>query len=451
MPHYYDNKPTLSQFIAEYPDRLPRRDIYPALGITEADDEFIRVFDSCGPLVLIHYIDPQPQVQHLRGVIFDISVPSIVCGTFPHTEEVPRDDPLVTEFPYSDDTVLTQAYEGTVLRLYYSPHAVEDESPEEDDNDIRRSYRRRRLCPSLPDGWSLATYKRLDCSNSHWNKTYFLALFMRLWGETSFDQLDKNVCYCFLVQHPKIRMCRNIRYPHLYYVASFSVKKQLTGELKSTRDRETADISFDIGRPITTVVPIQVTSYDDLPPDNDIEENSTGLLLYDFSSGKSVKVITQEYRYQREVVGENANPVVRYLELRQQGREQELVNMFPEKKSLFDLTESNLRDLINYLCSLYRRRYAQGEFVETSPEIHYIISRVLLQRQASDQVVLPPRKSRWDRNSSKVKDLGDPREDITLKLAEASGHRVNKMLRHFFRTKRERYLESLNSDSDNEQ
>ena len=130
MKQRFLNKPTLSDLF----DADKVKAICKLIWISDADSETnIRVFDQVDEdnLILLHYLDPEPSVYHVRGLVVDHSTLEVVGQSFPFTEELSPEElspKICKQDPNCDDEqpirgdindyYITHAYEGTILRLF---------------------------------------------------------------------------------------------------------------------------------------------------------------------------------------------------------------------------------------------------------------------------------------------------------------------------------------------
>ena len=184
--------------------------MFALLGVKASEDVHLRIFDSIdeGNVILVHYISLSPTVYHVRGVVIDVVNERILCSSFPYTEEYTVVPPETTANPeslqflkasgkvsFSEDCIVTKAYEGTILRLF-----------------------------SYKGTWYLSTHKKLDGSKSRWAGPPFGMMFDSIWGKDVPKEsiFDPEKCYVLLMSHPDNKLVCDIRVPKLYVVASYS-------------------------------------------------------------------------------------------------------------------------------------------------------------------------------------------------------------------------------------
>ena len=151
-----------------------RSDICELINLDVDQIETVKIMDSKdnGRIILLHYLVPNSKNRHVRGIIIDtcpeevkdpvsckdevclvetaqklinmsildqikktVRKPVILCPTFPFTEDVEIDDDRIRNYKFTDQTLVTDAKEGTVLRVWYD---------------------------SYSNTWNLSTFRKLD-------------------------------------------------------------------------------------------------------------------------------------------------------------------------------------------------------------------------------------------------------------------------------------------------
>jgi hypothetical protein len=184
--------------------------------------------------------------------------------------------------------------------------------------------------------------------------------------------LDKDYCYVFLVSHPENRLVCHIQSPTLKLVAMFRNDGNHLVRLKRSGWKVPESPPFSIPE-LWNVS----NSHEFLKQAKTISwTSSTGLLYYNTRTNYCMKVVPDEYYLRRTIRGNEPNLVMRYLQLFKNkdvlGVES-LKNLFPEKKELWDHTETNLINLPGYLASLYKEKFPSGRFVQMPKEEYYVV------------------------------------------------------------------------------
>jgi hypothetical protein len=131
-------------------------------------------------------------VKECNGIILDKNTFKIVCYTFDKC----NDSDKLNEIFDMNNLYLEPSLEGTLLRLYY-----------------------------YDDKWILSTKKCINANNSKWlSQKSFFQLFLECFEENQinylFENLNKNLCYSFILTHPENNIIIQNEFPKLYHVST---------------------------------------------------------------------------------------------------------------------------------------------------------------------------------------------------------------------------------------
>lgn len=261
--------------------------IFELLQVSRDQDDNLRVLDSKDTLALIHYVELSPQVMRFRGTIVDVEKVEIVSQCFPFTKEYRPDDSRLEGIDLVGSTQAL-AYEGTILRVYYHQ-----------------------------DAWKISTYRKIDVSKSRWAGGYFEETFFALWGEKSFDSLDKSLCYVFLLSDPENRIACQTSKRELYQVGTFSPSSGLKNLLyldgKINPDFTTKNENVKLPETLSMPTIGELTTH---MLENDIEftRKASGILVT-LSSGEIFKVVPVSYVHLRGLRGDDPSKENRFTYL----------------------------------------------------------------------------------------------------------------------------------------
>lgn len=326
-------------------------DVLSAIGVDPKWRYFVRVFDTKDNLVLSHYVEDAPHydVSHVRGIVCE-KMPDGKCRqiarSFPYTKEMPIDhfEDTYNEYEFQ------YCIEGTILRLFYHH-------------------------PEGQDGkWMLSTHRKIDATNSRWgNRRTFVSVFKELWGdEVSFDVLDKDKCYVFLVSHAEFKLACDIKEPHIYHATTF--KQMPDGSLK--------EIPYFINNPrlkeLHKFIPTSYEALKDIFSAIDISQYG-GLIAR--RGNITFKVSRPEYLERIRIRGNQSNPLMMYIESWQKGEHEKLAEFLPEMKNDFVKYQASLAQCKYTLMRLVEARHMM--LIETTPRIHSLWKRI---REVADDV-----------------------------------------------------------------
>ena len=368
----FDQKPKISEFFGGHAEK-----VYKILDISSDDDCDVRIIDQVGALVMFHYIRFSKTVYHIRGIIYNILEENIVCQSFCFTPEltieeyqalnnVEEERPYVEDFVVDSDSLIMQAEEGSVLRLFFSGN-----------------------------NWIFSTHQKIHGENSKWAGPAFVDLFYEMWGEEEFDNVfHRHLCYVFIIHHPSTKMMCEVQQPKisLSRVYDTSEKKSSLGlcyfkggidDPHTFLKKKYENISFPDYQKVET-------------KDNFVELASalnwkyfTGILVHNprGSYPMCFKILPPLYKKHKIVRGNNPNIALRYLELYKDNGlkpSEEDEDSLTILKSLsnendlkeFDKIETNIQNLLTFFENVYYTRYIRKIYWNLPKIAHEFIKRV---------------------------------------------------------------------------
>lgn len=352
------------------------------LNISEDDAKDVRCFDSVGNLRLYHSINNRNErVMHIRGIVIDIEQLRVVCKAFPFTPDIWFSH--ISNTILSDVNVISKAkikplHEGTILRT------------------IRHEGK-----------WGLSTHRKIDGTKSMWNSKPFGDLFRETIGITdnnltiaeildSFN-LNENYCYVFLLSHPQNSLVKNNKVATLYHITSFDVEKGML-PIETKIDHKGIEYIQDL--PVKNLEELQQA----------IQERG-GVLMF-LENGIAAKVVSDDYFLKRQLIGNEPNIKVRYIQLLKLGlKHDEIVNYMPDRTKQYNALSRNFTYLCNKLFNEFCTRYVYKKFLKTNQKRHIFIEHMLS-----------------DFPNPNVNDKPNIRKAIEVKLLDEPPYRIINMI-----------------------
>lgn len=365
--------------------------VFELLGVGPEEDENLRILDTRGNLILVHYLNATIKTSGVRGVVIDTVKMKVVCNSFPATEEhifSSLNHEQIQNIDFSTVEV-TKAYEGTIVRLFHTseetcPSTCMIETDESGETDRQNNEK-------VPvKGWVLSTHKKIDGRRSRWEgPETFGKQFIKAWTGSDENKklnlnktLRKDYCYVFLLSSPNNRIVCDINAYALrlvaVYVPSFSdrlVRLSLSSIYPT--DTDTSNLPFTIQR----TLPIK--SYDEFCENaKSIDwKECTGLLVCRGTERiVCFKVVPDAYAAKRDIRGNEPNLRLRYVYMYKRGKARELMDLYPEKTSVFQELNQKIRLLPKQLVDTYRSRYMKNRNADSTnevklpQEVYYVIS-----------------------------------------------------------------------------
>jgi len=229
---------------------------------------------------------------------------------------------------------INKLYDGTRIKVFYVPNV----------------------------GWNVSTSRCINACKAFWHSPKsFRELFMECLGNFDLNDLDKDKCYTFIIQHPENRIVIPYRTPSLIHVSTYD--KNLN-----------CPVDDDLGLPKPEVCNFE--SFNKL-----IENLLTqdycfpGYMLTDNNYNR-VHLIGNKYNEIRELKGNVPLISHRYLQIRKSSMNEssKFLEIYPEYKYICNDVEKHL----TYICKnifhkyqLRRKRHRRVFLTNIEKEIHY--------------------------------------------------------------------------------
>ena len=228
-----------------------------------------------------------------------------------------------------NDCVAEEIIEGTMINLFYD------------------------------EDWEIATRSSVGgktsffCSNYEGKTETFRKMFLEACNVNNleFDKLNKNICYSFVLQHPKNRIVIPFTKPNLYLVSCYSIKNNLIEVVNRESQKE-------ILSDTTVQFPEKYTfeNYDELRTkwaSNNTNYKQVGVMLYHLSSGVRSKMRNPNYETVKQLRGNQPKEQYRYLVLRNQGKVSDYLKFYPEDMKSFNNYRNQVHNFTKQLHNNY--------------------------------------------------------------------------------------------------
>ena len=205
--------------------------------------------------------------------------------------------------------------------------------------------------------WNIATRSNIGarCKFNQDCELTFRHMFLDAMNEIGleFKHLCKEICYSFVLQHPKNRIVIPIMKPNLYlarcYDCSGNIVEEwpmppLSGEEKPKY--ETIQQQERIGESWQDLI-------EHFSSDN-LDYTNQGIVIIDKKTGWRTKFRSKNYEKVKHLKGNSPKMQYHYYHLRQQGLVKSFLQYYPEYKKLFFDMRANLHDWSNQLYKNYR-------------------------------------------------------------------------------------------------
>lgn len=319
----------------------------------------VKLFDQDDKLSLFCYDEWSSDMDSsCRGMVFDKETDKLLFRPYSYTPEYTLNN--VPSFDLQEYTVLP-SYEGTLIRVFYH------------------------------DKWYISTNKKLDAFQSKWGSSvsfgkYFCealeyefatnpTLKERILQSTIDEResildkflstLDKQCAYFFLLknntQNRLVSPTNEIS--RIYHV----------GTCRMTEEPLTITLDGDIG--VTKPQVLKFKDWNDLSNYITYLSTDTQGLIF-INNQRQFKIFSDKYKYYYDLRANNNSIKYRYLELRSDPEKRlDFVNLYPERKEMFERVERRIEGLCKKLLEDYCERYIRKLYNRVPREEHNLLKQ----------------------------------------------------------------------------
>ena len=281
--------------------------------------------------------DKHSFLNECRGIILEKNTNKIVCYTLPKINKINiMEDSISTEInnSISNNTEISNNFD-------WSKVSVEESI---DGTHLRLFY--------YNDKWCVSTTRMIDANKSKWgNRKSYYDMFMDAYENCkdeifNLDNLNKDYCYGFVLQHPDNEIVIEYNKASLVHV--------VTRSLKSENFLEELDI--DIGCPKPKKYDID--SYTRLLKICYLEEEfeTEGYVIVDENRNR-YKIKSKNYISYKELKGNYSDELFHFFILRKDSKVQEYLYKFPKNLNKYNLFETYFRKMIKSIHTEYLNKY----------------------------------------------------------------------------------------------
>ena len=220
------------------------------------------------------------------------------------------------------------------------------------------------------DEWNISTRSIIGAKNKYFDviKNDFRTLFLETMNEIDleFEDLDKNISYNFVMQHPGSRIVVPISKHKLYLTSSYKCEGTKIYEYNFTPSNS---IWKKVSKP-------EIFSYSKVPYlFNQLQKEETkwyiqGYMIHD-TDGKRYKVRNGKYEEVKLLRGNNPKLQFQYYNLRQNGQVTDYLKYYPEHKQFFQKYRDDIHRYTNNLLTNYIKCFIKKERTHTEFPYQY--------------------------------------------------------------------------------
>ena len=183
------------------------------------------------------------------------------------------------------------------------------------------------------------------------------------------NELPKNYCYSFVLQHPDNHIVLPISKCSIYMVAVYEVMDGNNVKYISPLEYQNWDLFKNVNNPILFPKQYQYTSYEEAKTENcSIQTDFTnlGVMVTNLETGVRTGLKNPRYEEVKLLRGNNPNLQYQYLSLRKTGKIQDFLFYFPQYKTIFYRFYQEYENFVTNVHYSYLTYYVQKQNVKIS-------------------------------------------------------------------------------------
>jgi hypothetical protein len=272
---------------------------------------------------------------------------------FAPPKSIPSDEFIKKYSEQLDEIVAEEFVEGTMINVFW-------------DDSI-----------GLTGAWEIATRNTVGATSSFYKgpraKT-FRDMFLEALNDNylNLEELDRDLCYSFVLQHPENRIVVPFSKKQLYLVAVYSIHNDVD-KITVTAYNPKEYVDFFTNILGSTVKFPQVYTFDNYSEliekyaSMNTSYDVVGVILHNYSTGERTKIRNPVYEQVRNLRGNQPKLQYQYLCLRKEGKVGEFLKYYPENKSEF----SSFRDQVHLFTDTLFSNYVSCYIKKEKPLIEF--------------------------------------------------------------------------------
>lgn len=256
------------------------------------------------------------------------------------------------------DCIAEEFIEGTMINLFY-------------DFDIQK--------------WEITTKTSVGAKVSFFkDQPNFSDLFWEICRDfkIKFDNLPKDLCYSFVMQHPKNKFVVQIKKKSLYLITAYKIDNNTYDIMELSRDEilslNLVGVKYPHRFTFETYKEI-ILNYGS----NNANTNICGIVIRN-KNGDRTKINNPNYEYIKNIRGNHSKLQYQYLYLRNIGKVKEYLHYFPEHREKFNIYRKHLHDFtdtlhINYItCFVNKHQKLENYPYQFKPHMYELHQKYMI-------------------------------------------------------------------------
>ena len=258
-------------------------------------------------------------------------------------------DTFIQKYPHhkEDDSIIAEEFvEGTMINVFFDPSI------------------------GLTGGWEISTRNTVGATSSFYKSPHaktFRQMFMEAAAENNLDinQLNPDLCYSFVLQHPENRIVVPFSKPQLYLVGVYKIDNKSNEIIVSHYDASEYKYFFsEIGSSVKLPKIYNFDSYNELIEKYGSMNTSydiVGVVIHNKMTCERTKIRNPVYEQVRNLRGNQPKLQYQYLCLRKEGKVKDFLKYYPENKKEFSTFRDQVHLFTNTLYANYVSCYIRKE------------------------------------------------------------------------------------------
>jgi hypothetical protein len=226
----------------------------------------------------------------------------------------------------------------------------------------------------LNGAWEISTRNTVGATSSFYKgpkSQTFRDMFLEALKETNLllNNLEKEFCYSFVLQHPSNRIVVPFKKPQLYLVAVYSIFNETDNiYVKVNNSQDFRDVFHALNTSIRFPEIYKFDNYSELIEKYGSMNTSydiLGVVLYNRNTGERAKIRNPVYEQVRNLRGNQPKLQYQYLSLRKEGKVGDFLKFYPENKKNF----STYRDQVHLFTDTLFKNYISCYIKKEKPLI----------------------------------------------------------------------------------
>ena len=219
--------------------------------------------------------------------------------------------------------------------------------------------------------WEISTRNTVGATSSFFKTPHsktFRQMFMEAAAECKLDinQLDKDLCYSFVLQHPENRIVVPFSKPQLYLVGVYKINNRPNNVTVDFFDvfNYTNIFRVDLGTSVKFPQIYKFAKYSELIEKYGSMNTSydiVGVVIHNKNTGERTKIRNPVYEQVRNLRGNQPKLQYQYLCLRKEGKVKDFLKFYPENKKEFSAFRDQVHLFTDTLYSNYVSCYIKKE------------------------------------------------------------------------------------------